>query len=179
MTIRDLVVRHPLAAAVITGAAVGLTAGAMVAPPRAPAADGRETALSLPPASVVVRVTDGEFASVRGAAALGAATTGGVGSVKAPSWKLTGIITRPVPAALIAVDGERRVMQVRIGEPLPDGGVLQAVRGGSLRYARDACTYERTLYTVAEVPVGGTCPAAPAPTASQPPATAPTQVPTT
>lgn len=166
-------IRDHLVASVLTAAGLaGLAAGALVPPPRASGEATRAGDWALPPPAVLARTSDAEFASVRNAPIWGAAATGPAGAVKASSWKLTGIISRPVPVALVTVTGARQVLALKAGDPLPDGGTVTSVAPASLAYTREGCRYERALYAAAETPQGGAC-AAPAPATAPPPTQAP------
>lgn len=161
-------------AAVVAVALLAVAAGALVPPPPSTTEEGAPVEWRLPAAAVLARTDEAAFASVRGAPIWGAQAPGASGgSVKAPSWKLTGIIARPVPTALVVADGSRQVLPLRAGSPLPDGGVVTSVASGSLSYTRDGCRFERALYTVAETLLEGAC-AMPAPATPPPPNKAPT-----
>jgi hypothetical protein len=173
MSLAGWVRAHAVQAAVVGVGLVALVAGSLVPPPRA---DGDEAGAGdwrLPPQATIARTDDAAFATVRSAPIWGAAAPGASGSVKAPSWKLTGIIARPVPTALVVASGSRQVLPLRAGGSLPDGGVVTSVSSGSLSYTRDGCRFERALYTVAETLLDGAC-AVPAATPAPPPNKAPT-----
>jgi hypothetical protein len=171
MTVVERFKRHRVAVTLVGAALAGGAAGALVPPPRAGADTTDSATWRLPPPSAAVPVTDAEFDLVRSASIFGAPAAAGKSGVKAPSWRLTAIITRPAPVALVAVDGSRQVLSLRAGDSLPDGGVVTAVAANGLVYSRQGCSFERRLYTASETPLGDACAASASAPAQAPPKT--------
>lgn len=163
-------------AVVLAAAAVGMAAGALVPPPRAEAGAAAPADWALPPASVLSRVREAEVGAVRSARIVGEAQAATGAGVKPAAWKLTGIMVRPVPAALIQAEGTPPLRAVRVGETLPGGGVVLAVSTTRIRFKRDACVFERALYSAADTTQDPKCsvPASPGSASAPRPGGSPT-----
>lgn len=163
MSPTDLLRRHVLASAAVIGACVGLVIGAVVPPPRPGPGAGRSPPWLAPSPSVAQRATEAEFAAVRAAPLWGDARSAGGAGVKAVSWSLTGIIHAPEPIALVATPAGTQVLRLKVGDPLPDGAVVEGMTPGAVRFVRDGCRFERALYVAADVALDEKCAATPAP----------------
>jgi hypothetical protein len=76
------------------------------------------------------------------------------------SWRLLGVVLRPQGAALVQVDN--RQISVALGEQLPGGAQLVAVRADSVEFLQGQCSYRRSLYATVDQPLPSDgCPAAP------------------
>ena len=158
--------RHPLPAAALLGLGLGTVVG-LAMPIRASAPDDAGKAeWTLPSPASLARFDEAQFARVRTAPAWGAAAAGPE-AAKAASWRLAGIITRPVPAALVMAAGSKSAVRVRAGDVLPDGGKVLQVTPRAIVFERDGCRQERALYTAVAEPAGGCSP--PAAAANEPP----------
>ena len=147
--------RHPLPSGALLGLALGTVVG-LALPIRASAPeDGGKAEWSLPAPASLSRFDEAQFARVRQAGAWGAAATG-PDATKPAAWRLAGIISRPVPVALVMATGSKSAVRVRAGDVLPDGGKVLQVTPRALVFERDGCRQERVLYTAAD-PAGG-CP---------------------
>lgn len=150
----DRLLRHRVAAAMIAGAALGLSIGAVVPPAGPGARVTPRRGWSLPGPKAIARVDESEFSRVRGAPIWGAA---GSRAVKAASWRLVGIMNQAGPVALVAVTGRPDVLHLAAGDPLPDGAVVRSIESNALRFVRDGCGFERALYSAADTPIDGSC----------------------
>lgn len=134
---------------------VGIAAGAAWPPPPLPKAKLGEAAWSLPAATDLLRYVPQDMADVT-ASMRWNGSQGGAGERGA--WRLIGIVNKGgVIAILIAVaDKPEDVKRVTIGELLPDGSVLQAVRGDAAITKRDNCltTYQPYLPEAVERSAG-------------------------
>ncbi|GAB6195017.1 hypothetical protein [Lysobacter xanthus] len=167
----DIFNRHRMPAALAAGAVLGLAAGALFPPPAATARVTPRHGWRVPGVEAVARVDEAEFARVRSAPIWGATAAGG-DTVKAASWRLVGIMNIPQPVALVSAGSGPEVLQLKVGDPLPDGSALRSVDPNGLTFVRDGCAFERTLYSATDSPIDGSCaasqPAAAAKTPDQP-----------
>lgn len=137
--------RRPLPAAALLGLLLGLVVGlawpihAALAPPVDPAA------WTLPPPSVAAHFDERAFAKLR-ATSMWGASGGGGSETKLPGWRLTGIILRPAPTALVLADGSTTLVRAGFGDALPDGGKVLDINPRGIAFERKGCRYQRVLY---------------------------------
>lgn len=146
--------RHALIlAAALT---IGIGAGAAWPPPPLPKAKLGEAAWSQPTANDLLRHVPQDMAAVTEKMRWKGSQSGVAGERSA--WRMTGIVNKGgVIAILVAVgDKPEDVKRVAIGEPLPDGSVLQSVRGDAATTKRDSClmTYHPYLPEAVEKSAG-------------------------
>ena len=147
MRVVEVIRAKPWAAAIAVGGIAGLLMGALVPPPDAGDWTPGESAWALPAPSSLQRADEATFAKVRAAPFWGAASTlNGSGVQRRPGWRLIGIITDPVPLALVTADGQQDAVHVPVGGDLPDGGTVVRITFRGLSFERDGCTYARELY---------------------------------
>ncbi|MGV8942519.1 MAG: hypothetical protein ACOH1S_00280 [Thermomonas sp.] len=161
MRLAELIQRDPLLiwglAGLVTGAALGL--GWPVSVP--PSGSQHVQQWTPPPTLADLRATEKEFSTARDAPVWGGAA-GSAAGVKPTVWRLAGIITHPFPAALVFSGEPTDVVQIRIGESLPDGGVIKEIAASGVVYALEGCNYGRDLYAPTESAIKGSCdPASP------------------
>lgn len=140
-----LLQRRPLATAVAVGVALGALLGWAV-PVRTPTLPQTGAAhWQLPDPAVASRTDETRFAQVRAAKIWGVAGSAAAGD-KLPAWRLTGIITRPVPLALVLADKSTALLRVGVGDGLPDGGSVREIHPQRIVFSRSGCSYQRILY---------------------------------
>lgn len=136
---------QPLMAAGVVGLLVGVVLG-LAWPVTVPMLEkGRTDAWVAPPGLEAARPRESEFIAVRDAPIWGDAAGEAPGIKRAP-WRLTGIIADPLPAVVVLSEGSMQAKRIRVGETLPDGGVVKQIMTSSLSFVREGCTYERLLY---------------------------------
>lgn len=164
MALPEWIRGHLLASVAVAGGLAGLAIGLVVPPPKPGPAAGRDASWQAPPRSLAERATEAEFAAVRAAPVFGVPRSAGAAGVKAASWRLTGIIHAPEPVALVASTPGTQVLRLKVGDPLPDGAVVEGLTPTAVRFVRDGCRFERALYVAADVALDEKCaaPAAPA-----------------
>lgn len=140
--------QRPLPIIVAAGVLLGLVVGLAWPVPQPPAAPASASAWGLPAPAAVGRYDEARFAKVRGAPIWGANSASA--ARKRPTWRLTGIITDPVAAALVAAEGDSHVAHVKVGESLPGNGKVVRITARGLTFTRDGCTYERILYSTVD-----------------------------
>ncbi len=142
----------------------GIAAGAAWPPPPLPKAKLGEAAWSLPSAKDLLRHVPQDMAAVTDRMRWKGSPGGAAGERAA--WRMTGIVNKAgVISILIAVaDKPEDVKRVAIGEALPDGSVLQSVRGDAATTKRDSClmTYQPYLPEAVEKSAGCEEPEVPA-----------------
>lgn len=149
-----IVRRHGLilAASLITG----IAAGAVWPPPPLPKVKLGEAAWSQPSAKDLLRHVPQDMAAVTDKMRWKGSPGGAAG--ERATWRMTGIVNKGgVIAILIAVaDKPDDVKRIAIGQPLPDGSVLQSVLGDSATTKRDSClmTYQPYLPEAVEKSAG-------------------------
>lgn len=135
---------------------VGVAAGTAWPPPPLPKAKLGEAAWSLPAANDLLRHIPQDMSAVTDKMRWKGSPGGAAGERAA--WRLTGIVNKGgVIAILIAVaDKPDDVKRIAIGQPLPDGSVLQSVLGDSATTKRDSClmTYQPYLPEAVEKSAG-------------------------
>jgi hypothetical protein len=158
MRLIELAQRRPFVAAAVLGLLAGTVVGLAV-PIRAAAPDeaGKTATWGLSGDTRLARFSGDQFAKVRAARAWGAPDAAAPGA-KAATWRLAGIISRPVPMALVLAEGNKTALRVRAGDVLPDGAKVLQVTARGLVFERDGCRQERALYTAAD-PAGACQPA--------------------
>ena len=149
MRVLDLIRgKYRFAAACAAGAGLGAVIGLFL-PIRAPAPPKPERASwSLPSAQSLQRVRGEQFEQVRSAGFWGELQAAGrPGAVKAASWTLSAIVTRPSVQVAVGIPGKpQQVGWIRIGGKLPDGAILVAANRDSIWFEKDGCKRSRTLY---------------------------------
>ena len=151
--------RRPMVAAALLGLLLGGLIGSFW-PIQAGLAVPADTAnWSLPADSVAVRFNEAAFAKVRSAPIWGAAGQA-PGGTKLPGWRLTGIISRPAPAALIIAEGSTTMTRATVGDALPDGGKVLDVFPRGIAFERQGCRYQRVLYAPVDPAEAAGCPPA-------------------
>jgi hypothetical protein len=150
--------------AVFVGAAAGLLlglAGGLAWPlPRVPGPTGGEIRLAVPPRSALERYSEADFAALRSGTLWSGSGATQAGSRKISTWRLLGVVLRPAAVALIQAGN--RQLRIGVGEGLPDGGTLLAVRADSVEFQQGQCNYRRALYSPADQPLPSDgCPSAP------------------
>lgn len=159
MRIAELIQVHPLLVSALAGLLAGTALG-LAWPVAVPPLDSQQTQEWSPPRGLDdLRPSEQEFATARDAPIWGgpAGTAGAAGDVKRTVWRLAGIIADPFPAALVLSGTATDAQRIRVGESLPDGGVIKQIADSGVRYAREGCTYERNLYAPAESADEGSC----------------------
>ena len=137
--------RRPLPAAALVGLVLGLLVGLawpipdVVAPPVDPAS------WTLPPPAVAAHFDERAFAKLRSTAMWGA-TGSPSEAAKLPAWRLTGIISRPAPTALVLAEGSTTLVRAHLGDTLPDGGRVVDINPRGIAFERKGCRYQRVLY---------------------------------
>lgn len=162
MMVLEWVRTHRVVAALLSGAAVGILGGATGMPAKPLSRTAAEDAWALPPPAAAFRVSEAEFATVRAAPIWGGGSRGADG-VKPVSWRLTGIIGAPQPAALVAPADGSRVLQFKVGDVLPDGAVIESIGAGTMVFMRDGCRFQKALYAATAAPLDERCAPAAAP----------------
>ena len=148
MRLADWIHAQPVGASALLGLVAGIGLGLLWPVNIPPAHRQHAEAWTDPPGLATARPIESEFSSVRDAPIWGdAAATPGT---KRSTWRLTGIIADPLPAALVLSDGSTEVKRVRAGGALPDGGVVKQITASGVSYVREGCTYERLLYGLGE-----------------------------
>ena len=136
--------------------AIGVVAGAAWPPPPLPKVKVGETAWSIPTTKDLLRHVPQDMAVVtdrmRWKGSVGD-TTGERGA-----WRLIGIVNKGGVIAILvaAADKPDDVKRIAIGQALPDGSVLQSVRGDLASTKRDSCvmTYQPYLPAAVEKSAG-------------------------
>lgn len=159
MLLPEFMRRHVVAAAAAVGAIVGLIGGLAWPLPSVPSHGGGGLQLAIPPRSALDRYSEADFARLRNTTLWAGSAPAQGGTANMPSWQLVGVVLRPVPAAL--VKAENRQLRVAVGEALPDGTRLLAVRADAVDFMQGQCSYRRPLYGSADqpLPLAG-CPSA-------------------
>lgn len=137
--------RHQLLAVALLGALLGAVIGIawpMQAGLAPPADVGR---WALPEAGKVIRFDEAAFAKVRDASIWGAPGQA-AGGEKLLTWRLTGIIWRPAPTALVIAEGSSSMTRAVVGDALPDGGKVLQITPRGMTFERQGCRYQRVLY---------------------------------
>lgn len=146
--------RHGLVLA--ASLAVGVAAGAAWPPPPLPKAKLGDAAWSQPSTNDLLRHVPQDMAAVTDKMRWKGSPGGAAG--ERATWRMTGIVNKGgVIAILIAVaDKPDDVKRIAIGQPLPDGSVLQSVLGDSATTKRDSClmTYQPYLPEAVEKSAG-------------------------
>ena len=146
---------RPLQGAAALGVAVGVVVG-LAWPITVPATRQTHAEAWLSPAGLdATRPGESEFSTVRDAPIWGELTE--VGGVQRAAWQLAGIIADPVPAALVLAQGATQAKRVRVGESLPDGGVVRQIMNSGVAYEREGCVYQRLLYGPGEAAENPSC----------------------
>lgn len=142
---------------------VGIATGAAWPPPPLPKVKLGEASWSLPAAKDLLRHVPQDMAAVT-ASMRWKGSQGGAGERGA--WKLVGIVNKGGAIAILAAaaDKPEDVKRIAIGEALPDGSVLQSVRGDLATTKRDSClmTYQPYVPEAVEKSAGCEEPEVPA-----------------
>lgn len=150
-----MIARHPglILAAALT---VGIAAGAAWPPPPLPKAKLGEASWSLPATKDLLRHVPQDMAAVTDGMRWKGSQGGSADERGA--WRLTGIVNKGgTIAILVAAAGKPDdVKRIAMGEALPDGSVLQSVRGDLATTKRDSClmTYQPYLPEAVEKSAG-------------------------
>ena len=155
MRVVEWVQSQPLAAAAVAGVLVGALAG-LAWPITVPPAPRVRPDLWSPPGMAAAQPRESEFSKVRDAPIWGDSPAD-AGGPKRANWRLTGIISHPVPAVLVLEDGSTELKRLTVGQSLPDGGSIRQILPSSVRYALEGCTHERLLYGPAEPAAAEPC----------------------
>lgn len=167
MQFPELVWKRPFLVAATAGAILGALLGALWPLPVANASGMTDDPMVLPPRSVVLRYAEEDFTSLRDGRLWASSASGQAASATVRSWRLLGVVTRPVGVALVEVD--LKSVRVPIGQPLPDGTILRSVNAVAIVFDRDNCLFERSLYSLDDVPIATPdCPATNNATPSKP-----------
>ena len=151
--------RRPMVAAALLGLLLGGLIGLAWPIPAGQAVPAGAVEWSLPADSVAARFNETAFARVRSAPIWGAAGQA-PGAAKLPGWRLTGIISRPAPAALIIADGSTSMTRALVGDALPDGGKVLEISPRGIAFERKGCRYQRVLYAPVDPAEAAGCPPA-------------------
>lgn len=151
--------RRPLLAAALLGLLLGGVVGIAWPIQPATAPPTAATPWALPAPSVAIRFNDTAFAKVRDAKIWGAPGQA-AGGQTLPGWRLTGIISRPAPAALIIAQGATTMTRAVVGDALPDGGKLLEISPRGIAFERQGCRYRRVLYAPVDPAEAAGCPPA-------------------
>lgn len=145
-------------AALTMGALVGGLVGALLPLPAAGDAAISDGTLPVPPRAAMQRYSEADFAKLRDGALWGGSTTAQGSPATVSSWRLLGVVTGPVQAAL--VESSQKQFRVLSGQPLPDGSLLLRVNSGGIEFERGKCPFQRSLYSPVDVPIAtSNCPA--------------------
>lgn len=149
--------------AVVVGAAagvlLGLVGGLSWPLPRVQGSASGEIRLAVPPRSALERYSDADFAALRSGTLWTGSGAAQAGAPKMSTWRLVGVVLRPAGVALIQADN--RQLRAGVGDALPDGGTLLAVRADSVEFKQGQCNYRRALYSPADQPLPSDgCPSA-------------------
>lgn len=151
--------RRPLLAAALLGMLLGGLIGSAWPIQAGLAATADTASWNLPANTVAVRFNEAAFAKVRDAQIWG--TPGQApGAEKLPGWRLTGIISRPAPTALIIAEGSTSMTRAVVGDALPDGGKVLEISPRGIAFERKGCRYQRVLYAPVDPAEAAGCSAA-------------------
>ena len=158
MQLPELVWRRPLLVAASTGCLLGGLVGVLWPLP-SPVVSGMEDRPMLSPARAAMqRYSEGDFATLRDGRLWSGSAGAQSQSETVRSWRLLGVVIRPMLAALVEAD--RKQVRIGIGQPLPDGTILRNVSEAAIEFERDNCTFQRSLYSREDVPIAtADCPA--------------------
>lgn len=151
MRFPEIVWRRPLLAAVATGCLVGSLVGALWPLPAAVATGLDADPARVPSRAALVRYSEGDFATLRDGRLWTGSASGQAGSETVSNWRLVGVVTRPLRAALVEAD--RKQVRVAIGQPLPDGTILRSVSAEAIEFERNSCVFQRSLYSREDEPI--------------------------
>jgi hypothetical protein len=158
MQLLEAVWKRPLLAAATAGCLLGCIIGALWPLPPADASGIEDGPLPLPARAAMQRYAEADFAKLRDGRLWTGSAAGQDRSARVSSWRLLGVVTRPAPAAL--VEANRKQVSVAVGQALPDGTILRSVNSEAIEFERDNCPFQRSLYSVEDVPVATPdCPA--------------------
>lgn len=158
----DSIRAHPVWAAVVAGALLGMLIGALRSVEIGDARPAPAPAWRLPAPESLGRGDERRLAQVRqadiwGASGLAAPRRGGSDAAAPESWRLLGIVLRPERLALVSSEAGGEVARIGVGQALPDGGRLLEIGDTLIRFERQGCRYQRRLFAPAAEPESGGC----------------------
>lgn len=167
MRLPEFIWRRPLLVAATAGCLLGIVLGVLWPLPLPAAAGAAQGPMQVPARAAMQRYSEGDFALVRdGRLWTGSAVAQG-GSATVVSWRLLGVVTGPMRAALVEAGGKQ--VSIAAGQPLPDGTILRSVSSQAIGFERNSCLFQRSLYTKEDVPIAtAKCPVATTTPQSQP-----------
>lgn len=135
---------------------VGIIGGAGWPPPPLPKSSDSTNSWSLPPLSDIARHNPKDLATVTTGIRWNSEAGGVMGENSA--WTLAGIVRAPNPVALVMSAKEKdKVHRIGIGQPLPDGSVLQSVSGDQIATKLDTCITTYQLFQVQAIAKSDDC----------------------
>lgn len=156
-------ITHRRSLILIAALTVGIAAGAAWPPPPLPKVKADTTSWSLPTTKDLLRHSPQDMAAVTNGMRWKGSQSAGAGERGA--WRLTGIVDKGGVIAILIVTPSKPddVKRIAIGEALPDGSVLQSVRGDLATTKHDSClmTYQPYLPEAVEKSAGCEAPEAP------------------
>lgn len=158
MQLPELVWRRPLLVAASAGCLLGGLLG-LLWPLPSPVVSGMDDRpMLLPARAAVQRYSEGDFATLRDGRMWSGSAGAQAQSGTVRTWRLVGVVIRPMRAALVEVD--RKQLSIGIGQPLPDATILRRVSEAAIEFERDNCPFQRSLYSREDVPIAtADCPA--------------------
>ncbi len=148
---------RPYRSAITIGALLGVLWGVLATPPEPPPGAAAALEWSLPAMTVVAE--PGAALAAIPASVWGAAGAGGPRGSRAGAaagvqqWRLLGIVAGPEPIAIVqSAQTGAAIQRLAVGDPLPDGARILAIGDTLIRFERDGCRHQRTLYAAAAEP---------------------------
>ena len=158
MQLPELVWRRPLLVAASTGCLLGGLLGLLWPLPSPELSGMDDRPMLLPARAAMQRYSEGDFATLREGRLWSGSAGAQAQSETVRSWRLLGVVIRPMRAALVEAD--RKQVRIGIGQPLPDGTILRSVSEAAIEFERDNCRFQRSLYSREDVPIAtADCPA--------------------
>lgn len=151
----DLIRRHPVLTAALTGLLLGGVIGLFLPIRAASIPKKTSEAWVLPSLGDTKRFRNDEYTALRAARFWKTVAAPGQQGAPKVEWTLTGIITRPRMMAAVdrpgAVRGEKPGVSapsalVAVGAELPDGSTLVRLTRDAIWFEKDGCLRERRLY---------------------------------
>lgn len=151
MQLPEIIWKRPLLAAAAMGCLLGSLVGLFWPLPPTVVSGMDDGPLRLPTRAAVERYSDADFANLRDGRMWSGSASGQAQSETVRSWRLVGVVTRPLLAALIEAD--RKQIRVAIDQALPDGTILRSVSAEAIEFERDNCRFQRSLYSREDEPI--------------------------
>ncbi|MES2857697.1 MAG: hypothetical protein V4704_00775 [Pseudomonadota bacterium] len=159
MRLPEFVWKQPLLVAATAGSLLGVVLGVLWPLPSPAASGAVEDAMRVPARAAMERYSEGDFAVLRDGRLWTGSAVAQAGSATVATWRLLGVVTGPARAALVEAGGKQ--VSVGVGQPLPDGTILRSVSAEAIGFERNACLFQRALYSKEDVPIAtAKCPAA-------------------